>query len=495
MKRLFVILVAAAMLVACGRTSTPEAEPTDAPTLAPEPTEAPSAELAEEAPVSPEETMTSPLDGRWEGAIDVAGTQLGIIVTFTTGPDGLPAGTIDIPAQGATGLALAGVGLAGDAVTFAIAPVAANFSGTLDGETISGAFEQQGVTGTFDLARTGDAPAPTPVVALPYRSEELSWPLGEGSGATTMDATLTVPEGDGPFPAVVFVAGSGPTDRNWTSPLLPGSNGSAALLADELTRAGYATLRFDKRVTGPHAQENIAALIGAISFQSHLDEVAAAVATLADQPEVDDSRIFALANSEGTLHAMNYQPGDPAIPLAGLVLAAPPGRPLTEVLRQQMAENVLAGEANLDDLLAKWDEAISAFLAGEQATLDPSLPPAAQQTFAGLVAPANQPFSAELLAAVPADLLSATDVPVLVVIGKKDVQVDWEADGGALEPAAGDGVTFIYPDDANHVMKNEPKPAADLTAQDALAYNAADRVLDPQALSAILDWLNQRAGE
>ena len=44
-------------------------------------------------------------------------------------------------------------------------------------------------------------------------------------------ATLTVPTGNGPFPAVLMVAGSGPTDRNWNTPLIPGTNGSAALLA------------------------------------------------------------------------------------------------------------------------------------------------------------------------------------------------------------------------------------------------------------------------
>ncbi|MEZ4519478.1 MAG: hypothetical protein R3C44_22490 [Chloroflexota bacterium] len=61
---------------------------------------------------------------------------------------------------------------------------------------------------------------------------------------------------------------------------LPGTNGSAALLADVLTKAGYATLRFDKRVTGPHAAENINALMGKISMQSHSDEVNSALAQL-----------------------------------------------------------------------------------------------------------------------------------------------------------------------------------------------------------------------
>ena len=340
------------------------------------------------------------------------------------------------------------------------------------------------------LTRTGDVVAATATPIPPYVVAEVSWPLGD----TTVGATLTRPEGDGPFAAVVFVAGSGPTDRDWNSPLLPGRNGSAALLADELTRAGYATLRYDKRFTGPFAQQNMPLLLGNITFQSHVDELASAVEFLVAQPGVDPAQVFVLANSEGTLHAMNYQNGDPATPFAGLILTGAPGRPLTEVLHQQISENVLSAEPNRDELLVLWDEAIAAFLAGETAELDPALPEAAQQTFAGLVAPANQPFSAELLAAQPADLLANVTAPTLVIIGRKDIQIDWEADGAVLEAAAGDNVTFSYPANANHILKLEETPVEELTAANGANYNAADRVLDAETVQIILDWLGEQTG-
>src|SRR6478672_1653499 len=98
-------------------------------------------------------------------------------------------------------------------------------------------------------------------------SIEITRPLD----STTMYGTLVRPAGSGPFPAVVLVAGSGPTDRDWNSPLLPGTNGSGRLLAEALADAGYASLRYDKRVVGPHARENQQALFGKISMQSHLD--------------------------------------------------------------------------------------------------------------------------------------------------------------------------------------------------------------------------------
>ncbi|MGZ3682075.1 MAG: alpha/beta hydrolase family protein, partial [Ktedonobacterales bacterium] len=110
-------------------------------------------------------------------------------------------------------------------------------------------------------------------------SAEVNWPLD----STTMYGTLVRPLGPGPFPAVVLVAGSGPTDRDWNSPLLPGSNGSARLIAEALARVGVASLRYDKRASGPHARENMQALIGKLSMQSHVDELASAVHTLASQ--------------------------------------------------------------------------------------------------------------------------------------------------------------------------------------------------------------------
>ena len=126
-----------------------------------------------------------------------------------------------------------------------------------------------------------------------------SWEVNWQLDSTTVYGTLFRPTGPGPFPAVVMVAGSGPTDRDWNSPLLPGSNGSARLLAEALAQAGIASLRYDKRAAGPHACENMAALIGKMSMQSHVDELVGAVRTIAQQDFIRDDRIFALTNSEG----------------------------------------------------------------------------------------------------------------------------------------------------------------------------------------------------
>ena len=464
-------------------TSEPTATPTDVPaTSTPEAT-------ATSVPDAPEEAGVGPI-GYWEGVIVTSGVEIGIGVTFTEGEDGL-VGTIDIPEQGALGLQLDNVTMRGDQIHFEIGLAGANFDGTVTAESIAGDFEQGAATGTFEMSAADPPEEETTdeVVDLPYSVEEVTWDIDD----TTVDATLTIPEGDGPFAAVILVAGSGPTDRDWNSPLLPGTNGSGALFADALTRAGYVTLRYDKRVSGKNLATNVQKLMGKISLQSHYDEVAGGVSLLAGHGAVDANRIFALTNSEGAIHVLNYQRRAAEKPLAGLILAAPAGRPVKDVMRTQI-EAQLIDLPDSEGLMTLYDEAVERFMAGEPAEPSSDLPAGIQQLFLGFEAPANLPFTRELLFVDPAEWLAEIGAPTLVLIGKKDIQVNWQLDGEGLEEATANSetVTFAYPENANHVFKFEEKPAEELTVADGLQYNAADRVLDEESVIAILKWLADR---
>jgi uncharacterized protein len=319
------------------------------------------------------------------------------------------------------------------------------------------------------------------------RSVEVSWPLGP----TTVYGTVVMPEGAGPFPGVVLVAGSGPTDRDWNSTLLPGANGSGRLLAEALGRAGFASLRYDKRASGPHVRETIPLLIGAITMQSHVDELDGAVRTLAEQYSVNHHRIFGLGNSEGTLHVLNYQVDEPGIPFAGLVLTAPPGRSVGAVARSQLAAQA-KGIPNGEEFLRLYDAAVARFLAGEPAAPDPALPEGVRTLIASLESPYNLPFARELWTADGAAPLEKVRVPVLIIIGKKDLQVDWQADAVPLQRAAAEltNVSFNFPEDANHVLKHESRPREELAqAEVMLRYNADDASLDAETAAAIVAWL------
>ncbi|ORI20009.1 alpha/beta hydrolase [Rhodococcus sp. 1163] len=307
----------------------------------------------------------------------------------------------------------------------------------------------------------------------------------------TMEGTIVCPDGEGPFPAVVFVAGSGPTDRDWCSPLLPGSNGSARLMAETFADAGIATLRYDKRASGARATENARKLIGKMSMQSHLNELVEAVNVLSQQDYVDSTRIVGLGNSEGTLHVLHYAITSQHVPFAGIVLAAPPGRPIREVLLSQLTKQTFQIPGGRE-LMAKVQEAAARYTAGQQMNPDPSLPDSVKMVLAGLEAPANLPFIRELWIESATDSLVKIQIPALVLIGAKDGQIDMAADGIPLQEAAAGmaNVTFAFPANANHVFKEDLRTSAEIAASPGSGFNEPGTRLDPESLETILTWLS-----
>jgi pimeloyl-ACP methyl ester carboxylesterase len=324
-------------------------------------------------------------------------------------------------------------------------------------------------------------------------SEEVVWKLD----GIPVEGTLTRPARGGPHPGIIFIAGSGPTDRNWCSPLIPGDNCSGRLLAETLTREGFMTLRYDKRASGSNAMENARRLTGRISMKSHFDELTGAVDALLSFHDMDQRRMFVLTSSEGAIHALHYQIQATDRQFAGLVLTGAPGRSIGQVARSQL----LAQTKNLPDgdaLMEKYDIAIARFEAGEPVTVDPSLPEGMRNLILSLITPANLPFSRELWSTDTSGLIKKVRKPVLVVIGKKDIQVDWRIDGGALEQAVAGAahVTFSYPENANHVLKLEEKPREELLAAEVGAgYNREGRILDPETVAVIVNWLHDHAGQ
>lgn len=94
-----------------------------------------------------------------------------------------------------------------------------------------------------------------------------------------------------------------------------------------------------------------------------------------------------------------------------------------------------------------------------------------------------------------AEYVTKIDDPILVLIGKKDIQIDWKADGGALEQVTANktDVSFAYPENANHVLKHEGLPLEKLDPQHVqMSYNAPDAELDKETVDIILHWLDDR---
>ncbi len=330
------------------------------------------------------------------------------------------------------------------------------------------------------------------VKSLEIESKEVSWKVD----GINVYGTVTAPVDCTSCCGVVFVAGSGPTDRDWCSPLLPGTHGSGKLLAELLAREGFVTLRYDKRASGRYAMENVSKLIGKISMQSHLEELSGAVETLVSEGRVRGDCIFALTNSEGAIHALNYQLRVKGRRFKGLVLTGAPGRAIGAVGRSQILAQVKA-LPNGEDIMKKYDEAIASFIACKPMVPEASLPEGIRQLLLSLSSPVNLPFALELWTYDPTEAIAQVDEPMLVVIGKKDIQCDWQADGNALETATAKkiNVTYTYPENANHVLKHDETPREQLTAQAALNYNEPDRELDQQTANTIIGWLRKHTNQ
>jgi pimeloyl-ACP methyl ester carboxylesterase len=261
---------------------------------------------------SPSTVLPSEFSGHWEGSIALPGAPMAIRVDLVqinhggTGPDW--SGTIDIPQQNASGLVLDPVTVDGSVIRFIIrgVPDAPTFNGKLVGGKIAGTFTQGPLNLPFELERghaaasaiskpvgpTTSATRPTDLIASkPYTEQEVSY----SNGPIHLAATLTLPAGNGPFPAVILITGSGPQNRDEEilghKPFL--------VMADHLARAGIAVLRADDRGVGGST--------GGVVEEATTEELAgdtlAGVAFLKTQLRVSSDRIGLIGHSEGAIIA------------------------------------------------------------------------------------------------------------------------------------------------------------------------------------------------
>lgn len=265
------------------------------------------------------------------------------------------------------------------------------------------------------------------VLAAPAADQPIS--LDAASG--TVAGTLRLPPDAGKAPVVLIVAGSGPTDRDGNSAMIPGRNDSLRMLAEALAQAGFASVRYDKRGIG--ASRAGAPDESQMRFDTYVDDAAAWIAKLKTDPRFGP--VAVIGHSEGALIGMlaAERAGAAAyVSLAGV--AEGPGA----ILRKQFA-------GKLPPPLAADNERILAGL--EQGKTVAEVPPA----LATLYRPSIQPYLISWMKYVPTEHVAALHMPVLIVQGTTDIQVGVEQ-AQALKAARPDAVLAIVPG-MNHVLK------------------------------------------
>lgn len=183
------------------------------------------------------------------------------------------------------------------------------------------------VTPVGTVQQQANAAYAPPSYAHPERFHEQEVQVGHGRWV--LPGTLSLPQGDGPFAAVVLVHGSGPADRDETLP----PNKPFRDLAWGLASLGIAVLRYEKR-TNVYA----AALkreVGTLTVKEEvLDDALSAVAVLRERPEIDAQQIFVLGHSLGGFLAPRIGAADSQI--HGLIILAGFARPFEDVILDQM---------------------------------------------------------------------------------------------------------------------------------------------------------------
>jgi pimeloyl-ACP methyl ester carboxylesterase len=429
-----------------------------------------------------------PVHGQWSGAIQVMGQSLRVIVRLDE-----QGSTIDIPEQNAKDQPLAGVSLRASVIRFSIQgqPGQPTFDGKVSGDEIVGTFTQGGQSFPFSLKR-GAAAKPRrpqdPQPPYPYLEESVQ----VRNGNVTLSGTLTRPKGDGPFPAVVLISGSGPQNRD--SELL--DHRPFLVLADALTRAGVMVVRYDDRGVGESTGSREKA-----TMRMFASDAGAIVGVLKKRSDV--STIGLIGLSEGGQVAPMLAAGNDDIGF--VILLAGPGVSGDQVMVEQNRAIAIANGARPAQAEAVAGAARALFEAAKRgepqarlielvrtltrAQIGGDIPP---QVEAGLV-PAAQtllnPWFQEFLNSDPAVDLRRLTVPVLAINGSKDTQVvasqNLPAIAAALEAGKNPDATVKELPGLNHLFQTAGTGGVE-------EYGQLEETMSPVAIEMIIVWIRER---
>lgn len=271
-------------------------------------------------------------------------------------------------------------------------------------------------------------------------------------------------------PVVLIVPGSGPTDRDGNSPLGVRAF-SYRLIAEGLAARGIRSVRIDKR--GMFGSSGAIADANAVTIEDYAADIHSWVATIRATMRVPC--VWVLGHSEGGLSALvaARQPHG----ICGLLLVSTTGRPLGDVLREQIAAN--PANAPIRQEAAAIIAKLEAGQRVDEDDINPSLRP--------LFRPEVQGFLASTFAFDPAKLLVEYAGPVLILQGLRDIQVG-RVDAERLHRSRPDAALALLPD-ANHVLK---AVASDDRAANIATYQDPDSPLAEGVIEAIAGFVLAR---
>jgi fermentation-respiration switch protein FrsA (DUF1100 family) len=245
------------------------------------------------------------ITGSWVGLIPAAGTKLHLVFNIKKTADTSYSATFDSPDQKAFGIACSKTYRKKDSIFIEIAIINGGYKGLWDGKGgISGVYHQRGGSISLNLKAITDADKAemakdpvrpqTPKKPYGYYSEDVEYDNADKS--LHYGATFTRPDGNGKYPAVIIITGSGTQDRDGT---LFGHK-LYWVLADYLTKNGIAVLRVDDRGAGKSSLGND---IKNVTSRDFSYDVETSLNYLETRTDVDKKHLGLIGHSEGGIIA------------------------------------------------------------------------------------------------------------------------------------------------------------------------------------------------
>lgn len=451
----------------------------------------------------PPKPVIAGLDGVWVGSVERNGVKLRQVLGIRTVEERGTFALYSSPDQMANGLPVTDLVREGQAVSLSTLHGLAKFAGTLsdDGAELTGTWtapNQPDVTMTFTkaseeqiAARLNPARPQTPKEPFPYKAEDVAFD-NPAFPDVRLAGTLTLPEGEGPFPAAIMITGSGGQDRDET--LL--EHKPFAVIADYLTRHGIAVLRFDDRGVGKSTGTYATATSADLATDAN-----AAFAYLATRPEIRHDAIGMIGHSEGGMIGPIAMASNSKV--AFFVSLAGPGTDLDQLMLSQ--RRLLTTQMGLSQEEIDRQEPVMAALfkaireadtpeAGRAAAMAVLTPEA--KTALGLtretdgaiiVNQISGPWYQYFLKYDPAPNWSRMRAPLLALGGSLDLQVPSAANLAAIRAATKDNpdVTIVELPELNHLFQHATTGAVG-------EYRDIEETFSPEALALIGDWIAKR---
>ncbi len=440
------------------------------------------------------------ITGQWNGILNVQGTQLRLVFNISQ-IDNAYSSTMDSPDQGAKGIPVTSTSYENSILILEISNAGIQYEGTLDDKNVFvGTFKQAGQSFPLNLTREKiekekiNRPQ-EPTKPYPYYSEDVKFENTKDK--IVLAGTLTLPEKDGNFPAVILISGSGPQNRDEElmehKPFL--------VLADHLTKNGIAVLRFDDRGTAEST--------GNFKTATSLDfagDVESALKYLQTRKEINKNQIGLIGHSEGGIIApmlaaeskdINFIVllagtgirGDQLLLLQQELIGKASGISDTELEKVRIinkgAFDIVLKSDNTESLETELTSYIKQMLKDYPESEKPA--GMSEDDYVKLqVKQLTSPWMIYFIKHNPAPILEKVNCPVLAINGEKDLQVpakvNLEAIENALEKGGNKKATTKELPGLNHLFQ---ECETGLPAE----YATIEQTFSPIALAEISNWI------